>query len=88
MGTRKSYVAAVLILALILLALIAVVLSASAAPSAPQALPLNSAIVDVEGSDPIVIPGSYNWTDIGAYQNDENTLIIHDQDLAQVYYAE
>jgi hypothetical protein len=88
METRKSYVAAALILALVLLALVAVVLPASAAPSAPQALPLSSAIIDVEGSDPIVILGSYNWTDIWAYQNDENTLIIHDQDLAQVYYAE
>lgn len=88
METRKSYVAAALILALVLLALVAVVLPASAAPSAPQALPLSSAIIDVEGSDPIVILGSYNWTDIGAYQNDENTLIIHDQDLAQAYYAE
>ncbi len=88
METRKSYVAAVLILALVLLALVAVVLPASAAPSAPQALPLSSAIIDVEGSDPIVILGSYNWADIGACQNDENTLIVHDQDLAQAYYAE
>lgn len=88
METRKSYVAAALILALVLLALVAVVLPASAAPSAPQASPMSIAIIDVEGSDPIVILGSYNWTDIGAYQNDENTLIIHDQDLAQAYYAE
>jgi hypothetical protein len=32
--------------------------------------------------------GSYNWTDAGAYDNDENTLIIHDQELARVYYAD
>ena len=46
------------------------------------------AVIDVEGSDPTVILGSYNWTNSGAYDNDENTLIIHDRELAQVYYAE
>ena len=42
----------------------------------------------MEGDDPVVILGSYNWTNAGAYDNDENTLIIHDQALAQAYYAE
>ena len=46
------------------------------------------AVIDVNGSDPTVILGSYNWTDSGAYDNDENTLIIHDAALAQAYYAE
>jgi phosphatidylserine/phosphatidylglycerophosphate/cardiolipin synthase-like enzyme len=46
------------------------------------------AVIDVEGSDPKVILGSYNWTDAGAYDNDENTLIIHDRELAQAYYDE
>ena len=46
------------------------------------------AVIDVNGSDPTVILGSYNWTDSGAYDNDENTLIIHDLALAQAYYAE
>lgn len=46
------------------------------------------AVIDVEGSDPRVVLGSYNWTDSAAYDNDENTLIIHDQGLAQAYYAE
>jgi phosphatidylserine/phosphatidylglycerophosphate/cardiolipin synthase-like enzyme len=46
------------------------------------------AVIDVEGSDPTVILGSYNWTDSAAYDNDENTLIIHDRDLARAYYAE
>jgi phosphatidylserine/phosphatidylglycerophosphate/cardiolipin synthase-like enzyme len=41
------------------------------------------AVVDVEGDDTVVILGSYNWTDSGAYDNDENTLIIHDRDLAR-----
>ena len=45
-------------------------------------------VIDVNGSDPTVILGSYNWTDSGAYDNDENTLIIHDAALAQAYYAE
>ncbi len=46
------------------------------------------AVIDVNGSDPTVILGSYNWTDSGAYNNDENTLIIHDRALTQAYYAE
>jgi len=46
------------------------------------------AVIDVEGSDPVVILGSYNWSDNGAYKNDENTLIIHDSALAQAYYDE
>jgi HKD family nuclease len=46
------------------------------------------AVIDVNGSDPTVILGSYNWTDSGAYDNDENTLIVHDAALAQAYYAE
>jgi phosphatidylserine/phosphatidylglycerophosphate/cardiolipin synthase-like enzyme len=46
------------------------------------------AVIDVEGSAPTVILGSYNWTDAGAYDNDENTLIIHDRELARAYYQE
>ncbi len=46
------------------------------------------AVIDVEGSDPTVILGSYNWTSAGAYDNDENTLIIHDATLARAYYDE
>ncbi|MBK8904486.1 MAG: lamin tail domain-containing protein [Anaerolineaceae bacterium] len=46
------------------------------------------AIIDAHGSDPTVILGSYNWTDSGAYQNDENTLIIHSAALAQDYLTE
>jgi len=46
------------------------------------------AVIDVEGSDPVVILGSYNWTTRGAYENDENTLVIHDHDLARAYFAE
>jgi len=46
------------------------------------------AVLDVFGADPRVILGSYNWTDAGAYTNDENTLIIRDRALAEAYYAE
>jgi phosphatidylserine/phosphatidylglycerophosphate/cardiolipin synthase-like enzyme len=46
------------------------------------------AIIDVYGSDPTVILGSYNWTESGAYANDENTLIIHSAPLAAAYYDE
>lgn len=46
------------------------------------------AVIDVEGNDPTVILGSYNWTGSGAYGNDENTLIIHDRTLARAYYNE
>jgi hypothetical protein len=46
------------------------------------------AVIDVEGDDPVVILGSTNWTKAGAYDNDENTLILHDRELARAYYAE
>ena len=46
------------------------------------------AVIDVHGDDPCVVLGSYNWTASGAYDNDENTLIIHSAALAQAYYAE
>jgi phosphatidylserine/phosphatidylglycerophosphate/cardiolipin synthase-like enzyme len=46
------------------------------------------AVIDVEGEDPVVIVGSTNWTNAGAYDNDENTLILHDRELARAYYAE
>jgi phosphatidylserine/phosphatidylglycerophosphate/cardiolipin synthase-like enzyme len=45
-------------------------------------------VIDVEGDDPVVIVGSYNWTNAGAYDSDENTLSIHDRELARVYDAE
>jgi phosphatidylserine/phosphatidylglycerophosphate/cardiolipin synthase-like enzyme len=46
------------------------------------------AIVDVDGDDPVVILGSSSWTEAAAYENDENTLIVHSRELAQTYYAE
>lgn len=46
-------------------------------------------IVDVDTeSDPTVITGSMNWSANGDDTNDENTLIIHDADLANQFYQE
>ena len=33
----------------------------------------------------VAIVGPYNWTDAGAYDNDENTLILHDPGSACVH---
>jgi hypothetical protein len=48
------------------------------------------AIVDQSDadSDPVVITGSHNWSNSAQFRNDENTLIIHSQDLANQYYQE
>jgi phosphatidylserine/phosphatidylglycerophosphate/cardiolipin synthase-like enzyme len=46
------------------------------------------ALIDVEGDDPVVSLGSYNWTGSGSCDNDENAPIIHDHKLARAYYAE
>jgi len=47
------------------------------------------AIID-EGStdDPLVITGSHNWSWYAETINDENTLIIHDATVANLYYQE
>ena len=37
-------------------------------------------------SDPQVLTGSHNWTASADQQNDENTLIIHDATIANIYY--
>jgi len=37
-------------------------------------------------SDPLVVTGSYNWSAVAETNNDENTLIIHDDTTANVYY--
>jgi phosphatidylserine/phosphatidylglycerophosphate/cardiolipin synthase-like enzyme len=39
-------------------------------------------------SDPLVLTGSHNWTTSANTTNDENTLIIHDSTIANVYYQE
>jgi phosphatidylserine/phosphatidylglycerophosphate/cardiolipin synthase-like enzyme len=48
------------------------------------------AIVDAQeyNSDPQVITGSHNWSSSAENNNDENTLIIHDSTIANLYYQE
>jgi hypothetical protein len=37
-------------------------------------------------SDPFVLTGSHNWSAAADNENDENTLIIHDATIANIYY--
>ncbi|WP_297091955.1 phospholipase D-like domain-containing protein [uncultured Draconibacterium sp.] len=48
------------------------------------------ALIDAQqpDSDPQVITGSHNWSNSANDRNDENTLIIHDADLANQYYQQ
>jgi phosphatidylserine/phosphatidylglycerophosphate/cardiolipin synthase-like enzyme len=47
------------------------------------------AIIDEgTGSDPLVVTGSHNWTATAEAVNDENTLIIHDATIANLFYQE
>lgn len=39
-------------------------------------------------SDPLVLTGSHNWSNSADQRNDENTLIIHDATIANIYYQE
>jgi phosphatidylserine/phosphatidylglycerophosphate/cardiolipin synthase-like enzyme len=39
-------------------------------------------------ADPIVITGSHNWTSSAESVNDENTLIIHDATIANLFHQE
>ena len=47
-------------------------------------------IVDQENnnSDPLVWTGSHNWSNNANNKNDENTLVIHDQNIANQFYQE
>jgi hypothetical protein len=47
-------------------------------------------IVDVNwpDNDPLVVTGSHNWSFAADNSNDENTLIIHDQGVANKYLQE
>jgi phosphatidylserine/phosphatidylglycerophosphate/cardiolipin synthase-like enzyme len=48
------------------------------------------AIVDANfaASDPQVITGSHNWSNSANDRNDENTLIIHNADIANQYFQQ
>ncbi|HXP53063.1 MAG TPA: T9SS type A sorting domain-containing protein, partial [Bacteroidia bacterium] len=37
-------------------------------------------------SDPLVLTGSHNWTASANSNNDENTIIIHNDTIANLYY--
>lgn len=39
-------------------------------------------------NDPLVLTGCHNWSSSADERNDENTLIIHNQDIANQYYQE
>jgi phosphatidylserine/phosphatidylglycerophosphate/cardiolipin synthase-like enzyme len=43
-------------------------------------------VIIIDGQ--VVIVGSYNFSNNAEYNNDENTLIIHNQDIAAMYLAE
>lgn len=45
-------------------------------------------IVDPASSDPLVLTGSHNWSSAADNRNDENTLIIHNAEMANVYLQE
>jgi phosphatidylserine/phosphatidylglycerophosphate/cardiolipin synthase-like enzyme len=42
-------------------------------------------VIDAGGASPRVITGSMNWTGSGDGANDENTLIVHDAEVALAY---
>lgn len=48
------------------------------------------AVIDAgnTNSDPKVVTGSHNWTTAAEDRNDENTLIVHDPDVANWYLQE
>ena len=39
-------------------------------------------------SDPLVITGSHNWSSTAETTNDENTLVVHDARVANLYFQE
>lgn len=60
------------------------------ADNQPTALHHKYAIIDAgaAASDPQVVTGSHNWTTAAELRNDENTLIIHDATIANLYLQE
>ena len=45
-------------------------------------------VIDRDGTDPVVITGSGNWSFSGTARNDENFLVVHSSSMAQTYYEE
>ena len=56
----------------------------------PNSLHHKYAIADanVAASDPILLTGSHNWSSNAENNSDENTLIIHDATIANIYLQE
>ena len=48
------------------------------------------AIVDAfdVNSDPLVVTGSYNWSNTATQRSDENIVIVHDATIANIYFQE
>ena len=44
--------------------------------------------VNVTGSNPSVLTGSHNWSSNAENNSDENTIIIHDHTIANIYLQE
>jgi len=56
----------------------------------PGVLHHKSMIVDHNNtsSDPLVWTGSHNWSNSADQKNDENTVVVHDATIANIYYQE
>lgn len=46
------------------------------------------AVIDQNTDNAVLITGSHNWSASAESRNDENTLIIHDRNIANLYYQE
>jgi phosphatidylserine/phosphatidylglycerophosphate/cardiolipin synthase-like enzyme len=46
------------------------------------------AVLDHNDVDPVVITGSYNWSQAAQHTNDENSIFIYDPDIAERFYEE
>lgn len=43
---------------------------------------------NINNSDPMVWTGSHNWSNNAQTRNDENSVLIHDSELANIYFQE
>jgi phosphatidylserine/phosphatidylglycerophosphate/cardiolipin synthase-like enzyme len=46
------------------------------------------AVIDQNTDNAVLVTGSHNWSASAESRNDENTLIIHDRNIANMYYQE
>jgi phosphatidylserine/phosphatidylglycerophosphate/cardiolipin synthase-like enzyme len=46
------------------------------------------AVIDQNTDNAVLVTGSHNWSASAESRNDENTLIIHDRNMANLYYQE